>query len=155
MNPKRFRFSIIGAALLLTTTLSFADTPGRHPAYLHARTDLRRAERIMAMPEEPNVGVDLSAAAHQAHEAIRELDAASLWDRKDLDDNPPVDTFPDRPGKFHAIGQFLYSARRDIEREEDNPGARAWRDRALHHIDEAIRLTRRAARNDWRDDWFR
>ena len=160
MNLKPIRCSIIrcsmlGAAMLLTAALGFADTPGRHPAYLHARTDLRRAERLMEAPEEPNVRRDLAAAGHEAHEAIREMDAAALWDRKDVFDNPPIDTYPDRPGRFHAIGQFLFSARRDIEREEDNPAARAWRDRAIHHIDESIRLLRRAARDDWRDDWFK
>jgi len=98
---------------------------------------------------------DMSAAAHEAQEAIREMDNAALWDRKNLNNRPPVDTFPDRRGKFRAIGQFLFSAKRDLEREEDNPAARAWRDRALHHIDESIRLVRRAARDDWRDDWFR
>jgi hypothetical protein len=146
---------IAGAALLAAASLSFADTPGRHPAYLHARTDLRRAERLMEVREEPNVMRDLSAAGHEAHEAIREMDAAALWDHKNLRDDPPVDTYPDRPGRFHAIGQFLYSAKHDIEREEDNPEARVWRDRALHHIDESIRLLRRAARDDWRDEWFK
>ncbi len=154
MNFQTLRCSMIGAAMLLTAALSFGDTPGRHPAYLHARTDLRRAELLMAWPEQPNVRRDLAAAAHEAHEAIRAMDAAALWDRKFLADNPPVDTYPDRPGRFRAIAQFLFSAKRDIEREEDNPAARAWRDGALHHINESLRLVRRAARDDWRDDWF-
>jgi hypothetical protein len=109
----------------------------------------------MEAPEELNVRRDLSAAGHEAHEAIREMDAAAMWDRKDVFDNPSIDTYPDRPGRFRAIGQFLFSAKRDIEREEDNPAARAWRDRAIHRIDESIRLVRRAARDDWRDDWFK
>ncbi len=149
------RYSVLGAALLFSASLSVADSPGRHPAYLHARSDLRRAERLMRTPEEPNVLRDLSAAAHEVNEAIREMDEAALWDRKAVNENPPPDTYPDRRGKFRTIGQFIFAARRDIEREEDNPAARAWRDRALHHIDEAVRLTRRAARDDWRDDWFR
>lgn len=152
---KLTRHLMIGVALLATVALSFADTPGRHPAYLQARSDLRRAERLMQGFEEPNVRRDLSAATHEIQEAIREMDAAALWDRKDLDDHPPVDTYPDRPGRFRAIGQFLFSAKHDIEREEDNPAARVWRDRALHHINESIRLVRRAARDDWRDEWFR
>jgi len=155
MNVKLTRGSMIGAALLCTAVLSFADAPGRHPAYLHSRTDLRRAERLMEVNEEPNVMRDLAAATHETHEAIREIDAAARWDRKDLEDNPPVDTYPDRPGRFRAIAKFLFAARRDIEHEEDNPAARAWRDRALHHIDESIRLVKRAARADWRDEWLR
>jgi hypothetical protein len=154
MNVKGIPASIVGVISLLAVN-SFADTPGRHPAYLHARSDLRRAERLMEVREEPNVMQDLAAAARETHEAIREMDEAALWDRKDLVDNPPVDTYSDRTGRFRAIAQFLFAARRDINREEDNPAARAWRNRALHHIDESIRLLRRAARDDWRDDWLR
>lgn len=154
MNVKRIPSLMVGALALIAAN-SFADTPGRHPAYLHARTDLRRAERLMDVREEPNVMRDLATAAREAHEAIRELDEAALWDRKDVVDNPPVDTYPDRSGRFRAMTQFLFAARRDIDREEDNPAARAWRNRALHHIDESIRLVRRAARDDWRDDWLR
>jgi hypothetical protein len=154
MIAKPIGYSIILATLSFAA-LGLADTPGRHPAYLHARTDLRRAERLMEAREEPNVMRDLQAATHETHEAIREMDEAAIWDRKDVNDSPPVDTYPDRPGRFRAIGQFLYSAKRDIEHEEDNPAARAWRDRALRHLDEAIRLVRRAARDDWKDEWFR
>ena len=147
--------SLMVVFALATAGASLADTPGRHPAYLRARTDLRRADLLMQVREEPNVRRDLDAATHEVREAIREGDAAASWDRKDLLDNPPIDTYPDRPGRFRAIVQFLAGARRDIAREEDNPAARAWRDRALHDIDEAIRLVHRAARDDWRDDWMR
>jgi len=155
MNVKRTPVVTIAAMTLFAAASGFADTPGRHPAYLRARTDLRRAERLMDVREEPNVRRDLAAAAREVQQAIREIDAAAAWDRKDLMDNPPVDTYPDRPGRFRAMAQFLLGARRDIEREEDNPAARAWRNRALQHIDESIRLVRRAARDDWRDDWLR
>jgi hypothetical protein len=151
----RIRHSMTGAILLITAAFAYADTPGLHPAYLRARTDLRRAERLMDWPEERNVARDLAAASHETHEAIREMDAAAAWDRRDLRDNPPIDTYPNRPGRFHAIAQFLNSARHDIEHEEDNPAARAWRDRALHRIDQAMRSVKRAARDDWRDDWWR
>jgi hypothetical protein len=155
MHTKRIAFSLMGAALFLVVGNSYADTPGRHPAYLRARADLRRAERLMEAREEPNVMRDLAVASRETHEAIRELDNAALWDRKDVDDNPSIDTYPNRPGRFRAIAQFLSGARRDIEREEDNPAARAWRNRALAHIDQAIESVRRAARDDWRDDWLR
>jgi hypothetical protein len=72
-----------------------------------------------------------------------------------LNDRPPIDTYPNRSGRFRAIVQFLAGARRDIDREEDNPAARAWRNRAFAHIDAAIQAVRRAARHDWRDDWMR
>ena len=147
--------SMTAVALLLAAPNGYAETPGIHPFYLHARTDLRRAEQLMEVREEPNVTRELAAASREAHAAIRELDAAALWDRKDVEDNPPVDTHPNRPGRLRAIAQFLIAARRDIEREEDNPAARAWQNRALEHIDEAIQSVSRAARDDWRDDWMR
>lgn len=50
---KRIPNLMIGAMVI--TANSFADTTGRHPAYLHARTDLRRAERLMAVREDANV----------------------------------------------------------------------------------------------------
>ncbi|HMD47647.1 MAG TPA: hypothetical protein VKG79_01060 [Bryobacteraceae bacterium] len=148
-------FSVLALAAALAIPSVFGDVPGRHPAYLHARTDLRRAERLMAWPEFRNVRHELDQSANHVREAIREIDAAARWDRKDLQDNPRLDTYPGRVDRFRAIAQFLYSAKRDIEREEDNPPARAWRDRAIHHIDEAIGAVHRAARDEWRDEWGR
>ena len=148
-------FSALAVTFLVAVPAAFADTPGRHPAYLHAHTDLRRAERLMDWPEFRNVRHDLDKSARHIREAIHEIDAAAAWDRKDLEDNPPVDAFPDRGGRFHAIARFLSGAKRDIEHEEDNPAARAWRNRAIHHIDEAIAAVHRAARDQWRDEWLR
>jgi hypothetical protein len=147
-------FSALAVALLAVSAAS-GDVPGRHPAYLHARTDLRRAERLMGWSEFRNVRHDLDDSALHVREAIREIDAAARWDRKDLQDNPPLDTYPGRVERFRAIAGFLFAAKRDIDREEDNPAARAWRNRAIHHIDEAIAAVHRAAHNEWRDEWLR
>jgi hypothetical protein len=147
--------STLAVAFLAGVPSAFADVPGRHPAYLHARTDLRRAQRLMDWPEFRNVRHDLDDSARHVREAIHEIDAAAIWDRKDLEDNPPVDTYPDRAGRFRAIARFLFGAKRDIEREEDNPAAAMWRNRAIKHIDEAIGAVRRAARDEWRDEWLR
>ena len=143
------------AVVALMTVSALGDVPGRHPAYLRARTDLRRAELLMAWPEFRNVRRDLDDSGRHVREAIREIDAAAAWDRKDLDDHPPIDTFPDRAGRFRAIAQFLFHAKGDIEREEDNPLARGWRNRAIRHIDEALAGLHRAARDEWRDEWLR
>jgi len=48
----------------------------------------------MEAREKPNVRRDLAAAMHESHEAIRGIDAAAAWDRKDLVDNPPTGTTP-------------------------------------------------------------
>jgi len=68
---KRVRYSVVEAVVLFSAVTALADMPGRHPAYLHARSDLRRAERLMEWPEERNVARDLGAAAREAREAIR------------------------------------------------------------------------------------
>jgi hypothetical protein len=155
MTKTTIVFSALAVGVVLAIPSVFGDAPGRHPAYLHARTDLRRAERLMAWPEFRNVRHELDESANHAREAIREIDAAARWDRKDLEDNPRLDTYPGRVDRFRAIAQFLSSAKHDIEHEEDNPAARAWRNRAIHHIDEAINAVHRAARDQWRDEWVR
>ena len=155
MTRSTIGFSTLAVVSLMAVSAALGDVPGRHPAYLHARTDLRHAERLMDWPEFRNVKHDLDDSARHVREAIHELDAAAIWDRKDLEDHPPVDTYPDRAGRFRAIARFLFSAKGDIEREEDNPAARAWRDRAIKHIDEAIAAVHHAARDEWRDEWLR
>lgn len=106
MQLNLIRCALVAARLLLTLTPALADTPGRHPAYLHARSDLRRAERLMRMREEPGAMRDLALAADEAQAAIREIDEAAALDAKNLNNNPPVDTYPDRRGRFRAIGQL-------------------------------------------------
>jgi hypothetical protein len=155
MTRTTIGFSAFAVALLVAASAAFGDTPGRHPAYLHARTDLRRAEHLMAWSEFRNVRHDLDESVRHVREAIHEIDMAARWDRKDLQDNPPVDAYPDRAGRFRAIAGFLFTAKRDIEHEEDNPAARAWRNRAIKRIDEAIAAVHRAARDEWRDEWLR
>jgi hypothetical protein len=155
MTRTTIGFSALAVAFLVTGAAAFGDVPGRHPAYLHARADLSRAERLMDWPEFRNVRHDLDDSARHVREAIHEIDMAARWDRKDLEDNPPVDTYADRAGRFRAIVGFLFGAKRDIEREEDNPAARAWRNRAIQRIDEAIAAVHRAARDEWRDEWVR
>ncbi len=125
--------------------LANADTPGRHPAYLHARSDLRRAQLLMRVREEPNVTRKLVEADHAVEAAIAEIDRAAVIDRKDIEDHPQVDAFPDRRGRFGRIVELLRSARRDLEKEEDSGRARGWRDAAFRHIDEALEHMHRAA----------
>jgi hypothetical protein len=77
-------FSALAVAFLVAASATFGDVPGRHPAYLHARTDLRRAERLMDWSEFRNVRHDLDDSARHVREAIHEIDAAAAWDRKEL-----------------------------------------------------------------------
>jgi hypothetical protein len=141
MKLKTIALSLIG----LTFALTSVQAQGRHPAYLRARSDLRRAQFLMRVHEEPNVSANLRAADRDSEAAIHEIDRAAVIDRKDLDDRPSVDLHLDRRGRFQKIVALLRSARADLAREEDNGRASGWRDLAYRHIDEALEGVHRAA----------
>jgi hypothetical protein len=119
---------------------------------LHARTDLRRAVLLMQIPDEPNVMRDMRVAAGQVEQAIHEVDIAARFDRRDIDDHPPVDVRMGRGGRFRAILTLLEGARRDIAEEEDNPMAREWRNRAFGFIDGAMDMVRKGGYDKFRDE---
>src|ERR1700722_5643228 len=139
--------TIPSATFLMFTVAALApfaaQAQPRHPAYVHARSDLRRATLLMRIPDQPNVNRDMAVAADFAERAIHELDDAARWDRKDIDDHPPIDTHLGRGSRFREILRLLDSARRDIEREEDNPIAREWRNRAFRNLEDAMALIRK------------
>jgi hypothetical protein len=139
------------ATILMALAGILAAAQGRHPAYLHARSDLRRATLLMLIPDEPNVNRDMAVAVDLTEHAIHELDDAARWDRKDLDDHPSIDTHLGRGSRFREIIRLLEGARRDIEHEEDNPVAREWRNRAFHNIDEAIAVVRKGGYDKFTD----
>jgi tetratricopeptide (TPR) repeat protein len=147
------RFLTLSVAAIALSAPMLAETPGRHPFYLHARSDLRMAERMMMVRDEPNVMRDLAAAADRVRQAIRLLDEAAVIDRKDVDDNPRLDTYPDRAGRFRAIMQMLEGAKRDLNQAEANLSAVGWRNAAVGKVNEAEGLVKQAARDDWRDDF--
>src|ERR1700683_2411978 len=145
MKLRTLTLSLVALAAAMVPAGMNADTPGRHPAYLHARSDLRRAQFLMRVREEPNVTRRLVEADHEVEAAIGEIDRAAVIDRKDLEDHPHVDAFPERRRRFGRIVELLRSARRDLGSEEDNGRARGWRDAAYRHIDEALEHMHRAA----------
>lgn len=124
----------------------------RHPRYLRARSDLRRAVLLMRIPDQPNVMRDMGEASGLVERAIHELDVAAAFDRRDMVDNPPVDTRMGRGSRFREILRLLDSARRDISQEEDNPRAAEWRNRAFGYIDNAMNLVRRGGYDKLRDE---
>ena len=142
---------IIRTAPIMMALAAFAAAQGRHPSYLHARSDLRRATLLMRIPDEPNVNRDMAIAIEHTDRAIHELDDAARWDRKDLDDHPPIDTHLGRGGRFREMLRLLDSARHDIEHEEDNPIAREWRNRAFRNIDDAMAVVRKGGYDKFRD----
>src|SRR5580693_3077890 len=145
MKLRILALSLAGLAAAIVPAALNADTPGHHPAYLHARSDLRRAQMLMRVREEPNVTRKLVEADHEVEAAIGEIDRAAFLDHKDLDDHPRIDDRFDRRGRFGKIVELLRSARADLGREEDNGRARGWRDAAYRHIDGALEHMHRAA----------
>ena len=138
------------AATALVPLTAYAQP--RHPAYLHARSDLRRATLLMRIPDEPNVNRDMAAAIDLTERAIHEIDDAARWDRRDIDDHPPIDTRLGRGSRFREILRLLDSARHDVEHEEDNPLAREWRNRAFRNIDDAMAVVRKGGYDKFRDE---
>ena len=134
---------------LLPLLLAFAplSMQAAHPAYLHALVDLRLARAHL---ERQGGGAefrwDERVAIREIDLALREIKEASIDDGKIVSDHPPVDLKVDYVGRLHRALELLRKARADCNEEEDNGFARGLRNRALQHINEAIRLTEDALR---------
>jgi hypothetical protein len=125
-----------------------ADLPGKHPAYLHALTDLRTARWLIEhRPGDAAVSGQEDVAVTEIDAAIAEIKKAAIDDGKDVHDHPPGDAPRDRPGRLHKALEVLHKVHDDVAREEDDPMTRGLRDRAVHHIDEAIHADEHAIRD--------
>ncbi len=145
MKSAKLPVILAAAVALAVSAAAFADTPGRHPHYLRARTDLRTAQLLLRVQDEPNVMRHVRQVDREIDLAVGEIDRASVIDRKHIEDHPPFDRGLDRRGRFRRAMALLVGARADIGREEDNPRAAGWRDAAFRHIDAAMGQLRRAA----------
>ena len=125
-----------------------ADLPGKHPAYLHALTDLRAARwNLEHRPGDAAVSAQEDVAIVETDRAIREAKVAAVEDGKNIEDHPPADAHIDRPGRLHHALELLNKAKNDVAREEDNPESRNLRNRVVEHVDLAIEATRHAIRD--------
>jgi len=129
-------------AVLLVLFLALINTPvsaqqDRHPAYLHALTDLRHARAHLERPDGSELRHEEKDAIHSIDDAINEIKKASIDDGKDLNDHPPVDARLDHAGRLHRALELLNKAHNDISREEDNQFAQGLQQRAMGHIDKA------------------
>jgi hypothetical protein len=132
-------------ATLIPLGAAAQDLPGRHPAYLHALTDLRAARWLIEhRPGDARVSADEDVAITRIDEAIREIKRAAIDDGKDIHDHPPVDAWLDNRGRLHRAEELLHKVHDDIAREEDDPLTRGLRDRAVRHVDEAMGATHHA-----------
>jgi hypothetical protein len=122
-----------------------ADLPGKHPYYLHALSDLRAARWMLEhRPGDAAVSGQEDVAITRIDETINEIKKASIDDGKNLKDHPAVDLKPDHKGRLHDADELLHKVHQDVAREEDDPMTKGLRDRAIHHLDEAIQATQRA-----------
>ncbi|HXP64252.1 MAG TPA: hypothetical protein VN815_02145 [Steroidobacteraceae bacterium] len=122
-----------------------APPPNKHPAYLHAISDLRTARWMLAnRPGSAAVNAHENEAIVEIDHAINELGRAAIKDGKNINNRPPADAPADYRGRLHKAADLLRTVRSDTYREEDNPSSVGLRDRALGHIDAALRETERA-----------
>ena len=130
------------AAFVLALTLPFAanaDLPGKHPAYLHALSDLRAARWMLQhRPGDAAVSAHEDVAIAEIDAAIGEIKHAAIDDGKNIWDHPNVDAPNNRPGRLHKALELLHKVHRDVAREEDDPVTRDLRNRAVGHIDAAL-----------------
>ncbi len=132
------RFLVTAAAVALVAAMpSWADTPGHHPAYLHALSDLRDARaHLEHATTEPVVPEEVHAIDH-IDQAIGEIKQAAIMDGKNIGDHMPVDTHLGRHDRFVKALELLDKAQRDVSGEEDQPDTRGLQQRVIRHIDEA------------------
>jgi tetratricopeptide (TPR) repeat protein len=124
-------------------TLTFADDPGSHPAYLHALTDLRHARAHLERGTwSGRKDREEDHAIAEIDKAIAEIKHAAIDDGKNLNDHPPVDAHMGHRGRYHRALELLDKAHHDISERESDDFAHGLRRRALEHIDEAHRIVK-------------
>jgi len=143
----KFAVPVLFLAFLMALSAGNAAAQGKHPAYLHALSDLRAARAHLDRPDGGELREEEKEAIHQIDEAIGEIKKASIDDGKDLNDHPPVDAGLDHVGRLHRAKQLLEKAHQDIAKEEDNSFAHGLQqhsfdhiDKAIHRVDDAIRI---------------
>jgi tetratricopeptide (TPR) repeat protein len=82
-------------------------------------------------------------AVRRIDAAINEIKRASIDDGKDMYYHPQMDEHPDHAGRLHDALDLLRKAQQDVNQGEDYGPAQGLQQRAMIHINEAIRLTER------------
>src|SRR5579885_2941738 len=95
VNGNQLRLPLAAAiAAMLTGALlapASADTPGPHPYYVHALSDLRHAAALENHPDEINVVAEQRTALADIRTAIAAATQAAGDDAKNLNQRFPVD----------------------------------------------------------------
>lgn len=134
----QFTVAVLFVALFVAFGSGNLAAQGKHPAYLHALSDLRAARAHLERHDGGELRHEEKEAIHAIDDAISEIKRASIDDGKDLNDHPPVDAGLDYTGRLHRAKELLEKAHQDIAREEDNAFAQGRQQRAFGHIDKAI-----------------
>jgi hypothetical protein len=122
---------------LFAAAPTWADNPGKHPAYLHALSDLRDARaHLEHFSGEPVDNAEVHAIDH-IDKAIGEIKHAAIMDGKNIQDHMPVDAHLARHDRFRKAMELLDKAKRDVSGEEDQPDTQGLQLRVIHHIEEA------------------
>lgn len=152
MSSQRFQAAAVLAFAMLAPLAACAQPlPGRHPAYLHALTDLRTARWLLNhQPGDNRVYADEDIAISEIDAAIGEIKRAAIDDGKNLNDHPNVDVSETGSRLLRAI-ETLRKAHQDLTKEEDNPEVLELRRRSTEHIDRAVRAAE-AAHKHWLQD---
>ncbi|HXX17899.1 MAG TPA: hypothetical protein VEJ46_00710 [Candidatus Acidoferrum sp.] len=137
----RFALKFVPAAFFVVLVLALGaqalPAPQRHPAYLHALSDLRFARAHLERPDGGELRQQEKDAIKEIDKAIDEIKKASIDDGKDLADHPPVDAHLPWSGRLHKALDLLDKAHSDVSKEEDDPAAQGLQQRAMEHIDKA------------------
>jgi hypothetical protein len=152
MKPNALRIAALAAsALTLLPMAAHAQWWQQHPAYVHAMSDLRQAYWLVEHRDsrDPVAKDEEHRAAGAIRAAYQNLKDASIVDGKDIVDQPPADmNFDERSGRLHRAMDLLHDAHNEVAREEDDPAARGFKQRALVQIDRAAAATD-AAMHAW------
>ncbi len=141
------RYAVLVFFLAVCAAFTFADEPGRHPAYLHALVDLRHARaNLDHMAQDGHMDNEEQHAIAEIDRAIEDIKHAAINDGKDLNDHPPIDEHMDRRGRYGRALELLDLAHRDVAHKEDDRSERGLQDRALQHIDEDHHIVERLVR---------
>ncbi len=145
MNPFKLKLALSVVALSIAPLVASAQVlPGKHPAYLHALTDLRTARWLLEhQAGDVKVYADEDVAITEVDATINDIKRASIDDGKDLHDHENVDAREHGSRLLRSI-ESLKKARADISGEEDNPETRELRHRSIEHLDHAIRAAEHA-----------
>jgi hypothetical protein len=141
---------MVAFAVLFVSTFATADTPGAHPAYLHALSTLRAARAHLNVETGSKRGDDSERhAIAEIDSALHELQVAAISDGKSMNDHAPVDAQLSRGDRLHHALDLLWQARQDIDQHESDDFAKGLKHRALQHIDEAWRAIQIAIDPTW------